>query len=149
MRFNKFLPKILLIFGILALILIIKYQNSVKETFSYNLEKLRIHLDNFFYQTNSEPKRQPPISLLQKETELKLYIGEPFRDFDRNEWNEFWSFVYGAFPKERPKREGLPNKLRQLTLDEIASALISRYPDPFSYFKENHWKLFFDIILKK
>jgi hypothetical protein len=37
--------------------------------------------DNFFFQAGPRAERRRPISLLVKETELKLYVGEPFRDF--------------------------------------------------------------------
>lgn len=148
MRFKRFLPKILLAFGFLTLFLIIKYQNSIKDIWSFNLEKVKIYFDNFFYQTSSQPKRHRPLSLMERETELKLYIGEPFRDFTQNDWNEFWNLIYGAFPKEAPKK-GLPKKMRQLTPDEIAFELMSRYPSPFAYFKESHWQIFFGIVLKK
>lgn len=149
MRFKRFLPKILLILLILALFLIIKYQNTIKDIWLFNLEKFKTWFDNFFYFTSSEPKRRSPISLLKKETELKLYVGEPFRSFSRQQWQEFWHIIYAAFPKEPPEREGLPKRMRQLTLDEIAFKLMSLYPQPFAYFKEEHWKLFFNILLAR
>lgn len=89
------------------------------------------------------------MSLMERETELKLYIGQPFLDFTPKEWNDFWNLLYGTFPKDSPEREGLPQRLRQLTEDEIAFELMERYPAPFSYFQKNHWDTLFSIALKK
>lgn len=149
MRFDKFLPKILLVVGFLALFLIIKYQSPIKEKLAFHLERISIYFDNFFYHASSKPERHRPVSLLERETELKLYIGQPFRDFTRKDWARFWNLIYGAFPKEAPEKQGLPRKARQLTQGEIASELILRYPNPFSYFQKNHWEMLFSIVLKK
>lgn len=149
MRGKRLLPKVLLIAGILALFLILKYQNALKETRLFNLEKARIHFDNFFYFAGSKPQRKRPVALEQKETELKLYVGEPFRDFSSEDWKSFWDLVYGARPKDDPEKPGLPRRVRQLTADEIAAELISLYPAPFVFFSEAHWESFFGIIFKK
>jgi len=149
MRFNKILPKILLIAGFFILYLVIRYQSNIREAWQFNLEKVKIYFDNFFFESSSRRQRRRPWSLDQKETELKLYIGEPFRSFSRKDWNDFWQLIYGAFPKEEPGKQGLPKKMRQLTLDEISFELMDRYPQPFGFFRENHWKIFFGIILQK
>lgn len=148
MRFKKLLPRLGLIVGFLALLISMKFQNEIKDTASFFLEKIQISFDNFFYFSGSNPKRHRPLSTLTKETELTLYIGTPFRDFKRSDWNWFWDLIYGAFPKEKPDKEGLPLKLRQLDSDEIALKLIKRYPEVFANFKENHWRMFFYEILK-
>lgn len=148
MRF-KILPRLLLAIGVFALALIFNYRESIRDLSSFNIQKLRIYIDNFFYEAGKEPSRRRPVSLLNKETELKLYIGAPFRDFTRSEWDDFWNLIYGGFPKEEPERKGLPKRNRQLTLDEIASELAQRYPSVFAYFKEKHWRMFFGLILEK
>lgn len=149
MQFRRYSPRIFLISGIILLILIIKYQNVIRDVWLFNLGKFRIYFDNFFYETSSGPRRHRPLSLLERETELKLYIGEPFRNFSQRDWNKFWNLIYSAFPRETPERQGLPKRMRQLTLDEIASELMLLYPQPFTYFKESHWNTFFGIVLKK
>lgn len=149
MRSKRILPKILLIAGFLALYLILKYQTSIKEFCSFNLEKLKIHFDNFFFAAGSGLERHRPFSLIEKETELKLYIGQPFINFDQDDWREFWNLIYGVFPEGIAEKPGLPKRVRQLTTDEITFELMSLYPNPLSYFKEEHWKTFFNIILKK
>lgn len=149
MQFRRHLPKIFIALGFLSLILIVKYQNYIKDIWSFNSEKIQIYFDNFFYGTSPEVKRHRLISTVKKETELQMYVGEPFKSFSRSQWREFWNFIYGAFPKEKPARAGLPNRMRQLTEDEIATELVSRYPMPFGYFKSNHWRMFFDIVFGK
>lgn len=149
MQSKRFLPKIFLISGFLALFFIVKYQNEIKEISSLNLEKLKIYFDNFFYLVSPKLERQKPISFLEREEKLKAYIGQPFTGFDKSDWDKFWNIIYGAFPIEQSEKPGLPKKMRQLTLDEIAFELIARYPEPLAYFKEEHWKIFFGIILNK
>lgn len=149
MRFKRIPPKILLIVGFLALYLILKYQSSIKEFWSFNLEKIKIYFDNFFSAQGSGLERRRPLSLIEKETELKLYVGQPFIDFEEKDWKEFWNLIYGVFPGEIPEKPGLPKRVRQLTENEIAFELMSLYSNPFVYFKEEHWRIFFSIILKK
>lgn len=146
---TRILPKVLLPLGFLVLFLAVKYQQTLKDFWGFAVETAGIHFNNLFYQADSETERHRPLSLIETETELKLYIGEPFRHFNQMEWNGFWQLIYGGFPRGLPPREGLPNKMRQLTLDEIASELMKRYPEPFTYFKDEHWKMFFGIVLKK
>ena len=148
MRFKRIIPKILLLLGFLLLFIILRYQGVIKEFSSFNFARLSIYWDNFFYFSGDEPKRNPPISLLEKETELKLYIGQPFKDFTLEEWGQFWRLVYGAFPKENPGKS-LPKKVRQLTEEEMAGELQSLYPQPFAFFKEEQWRIFFGLLLKK
>jgi hypothetical protein len=115
---------------------------------SWQLKKAAVYVDNFFYFAKSGVKRRPPITLIERETELKLYIGAPFKDFTRRDWNEFWNLVYGAFLKENPEDTNLPKKMRQLTEEEIAQKLTSFYPMPFSFFQERAWQSFFQILFK-
>lgn len=148
MPFKKILPKILLVVGLLALLVIVGYRNQISEFLSFNLKKVKIHTDNFFYESGSGAKRHKPITLLEKETQLRLYVGEPFRSFNRKDWGEFWSIVYGAYPMDRPEKEGLPRRIRQMGQEELAYELALRYPQPFAYFTSEHWKVFFSIIFK-
>ena len=142
---GRALQKILLIAGFILLILVLNFRQQLRDIFSFNVERLKIYYENFFVSSG----RHPPATFAEKETELKLYVGDPFRDFDRDEWNEFWELVYGMYPKGDPGREGLPKKMRQLTEDELSSELMRRYPYPFTYFRDNHWKLFFELLYKK
>ena len=129
--------------------LIIKFQTPIKDFLGFNFEKARIYIDNFFYDASPGKERSRPLSLIERETELKLYIGDPFRGFSKGDWEEFWRLIYGGYPLEDPGKPGLPKKMRQLTKEEIASRLIEEYNQPFSYFQGEHWKLLFDLSIKK
>lgn len=146
---RSILPKILLSLGVLALFLVLKYHSSLQDLTSYAKDWIRVNLDNSFYQSKSEGSRRRPLSLVERETELKLYIGEPFKSFTHKEWDYFWHLAYDTFPVEEPQEQGLPAKVRQLTIDEIADKLMKRYPDPFAFFKLDHWEALFGIALKK
>jgi hypothetical protein len=149
MPFKRLLPKIFLAIGFLALFTAVACRRQIQEFFSFNLRKVKIHTDNFFYQSNSGLKRRKPIALLEKETELNLYVGEPFRSFNNKEWDEFWAIIYGAYPADAPEEQGLPRRVRQMGQDEIAYELARHYPEPFAYFTPDNWKAFFSIILKQ
>lgn len=149
MSFKRLLPKFLLVAGFLSLSIIIIYQVRIKDFLRVNYDKTKEYIDYISYDLNFEFKRHRPLSLLERETELKLYIGEPFRDFNRSDWEKFWNIIYGIFPKAGPKEPGLVSKRRQLTEDEITYELMKTYPQPFTYFREEHWKMFFSIIFKK
>ena len=149
MSFKRLLPKFLLVAGFLSLFFIIKYQGQIKDLLGLNLDKAKDYIDYVSYDLNYEAKRHRPVSLLVRETELRLYIGEPFRDFNKSDWEKFWNIIYGIFPKAGPKEPGLVSKRGQLTEDEITYELMKTYPQPFTYFREEHWKIFFSIIFKK
>src|SRR3989338_6401170 len=149
MRIKRFLPSLAFILAVLALILIIKYQLPIKNFLLFNFEKAKIHCENFFFQASSRPERRRPVSLLVKETELKLYVGEPFKDFSDEEWEKFWGLIYEGYPREAPEKEGLTYRFRQLTHEEIAAELMELYPLEFSFFQDEHWQIFFGILFGK
>ncbi|MDD5409210.1 MAG: hypothetical protein PHC71_03880 [Candidatus Omnitrophica bacterium] len=149
MSSKRFLPKFLLVAGFLSLFLVIIYQNQIKDFLKLGCDRAGTYVDYASHDLNLELERHRPLSLVKEETELKLYIGEPFRGFSSREWADFWNIIYGIFPKTDPEEPGLVGKRRQLTEDEIISELKDKYPQPFDYFKENHWGMFFNIIFKK
>lgn len=149
MHFKKALPRISLFVAFLALVIIIKYREEIRRFSSFNLYKIKIHADNFFYGAGPAKKRHQPVSSLQKQTELELYVGEPFRSFSKQDWRKFWEIIYGAYPMEPPERPGLPARVRQMDRDELAYELAMRYPQPFAYFTPEHWRIFFSIIFTK
>lgn len=145
----KILPKIFLLLGFLALILVIQYQDKIKEIWESNLEKLNAHRENLLYSLGPELKRRRPISLVERETQLEANFPNPFVRFNEQDWNEFWNIIYGSFAVGEPEKPGLPKKVRQLEPAEIIEELKKLYPQPFNYFKDEHWQAFFGIILKK
>ncbi|TAM42638.1 hypothetical protein EPN54_01025, partial [bacterium] len=102
MPFKRLLPKFLLVAGFLSLSLIIIFQARIKDFLGVNYDRAREYANYILYDLNFEFKRHRPLSLLERETELKLYIGDPFRDFSRSDWEKFWNLIYGIFPKNGP-----------------------------------------------
>jgi len=145
----KILPKIFLIVGFGLLFFLVKYQGALKNGIFFNNEKFKTYFNNFFFDLGSGAQRHRPLTFEEKETELRLYIGDPFRDFERRDWEKFWNIIYGGFLKQDLERPDLPKRKRQLTEGEIIEELISRYPTPFTFFTESHWQTFFGIIFKK
>lgn len=145
----KILPKIFLATGVITLFLIVRYQNEIKSFINHLKVTSGIYLDNFFFEVGSNVQRRRPISLQKKETELLLYIGEPFRNFTPEDWKEFWNIIYGGFLKPHPESPNLPKLKRQLTEEEIILELKNLYPTPFVLFTTANWQLFFDIIYRK
>lgn len=149
MWFKKTLLRIALAAGFIAVFLIIRYQGEIRNALLSGADKAKAYSDNFLSDSQGETKRRRPISLAERETELKLYIGDPFRSFTSAEWDDFWDLVFGEFPRESSGPGALLQGMRQLNTDEIAFELMSRYPTPFAYFKDSHWKIIFGIIFKK
>lgn len=150
MRFNQLYPKILLLLGFIALILIYAYQNYLKELRNFQFKKLETYSDNFFAEGDPEViKRLRPVSTLYKEAELITTFGKPFSDFAEEEWKSFWNIIYELYPIVEPDSPGLPKKVRQLSEGEIISELINLYEMPFRYFTKDHWDMFFIIILSR
>ncbi|MDD5432344.1 MAG: hypothetical protein PHO70_05080 [Candidatus Omnitrophica bacterium] len=141
--------KLFLIFGFVSLFLIFKFQGVLKDKGGFSLEKAKINFDNFFAKANPNLERKRPVAFSERESELQSYFGEPFTDFTREEWSQFWNLMYGLFPKEPAGKPGLPNKMRQLTEDEITSELISLYPQPFLMYQDSHWSSLYQVIFKK
>ncbi len=149
MRPSRLLPKILLFSGFLALFLLLKFQTEVKNFTSLQIEKIKTHRDNFFARANPEiAKRERTPFTTVKESQLEVGVGEPFSNFTTEEWDEFWEIVYGLYPRGEPEKPGLPNRMRQLSQEEMISELSSRYPQPFARFSQRQWEIFFGIILK-
>lgn len=149
MWLRRLFPKLFLITGFLLLFLIFRYQNSLKDLWQVNFEKLKIYTDNFFFQFDPALERNRPTSLVERQEELKVYIGEPFISFTNRDWDKFWHIIYGGFLKENRENPDLPKKMRQLDHHEIMYELASLYPQPFAFFQDSHWRIFFGIILKK
>lgn len=150
MRPRRLSPRgvLFLVYFFLALILI--FRKQIKDLCSFNLQKLETYKYNFFAVSNPEVmKRQRPISTDRVEAELTVSIGEPFQKFSQEEWGRFWDVIYGIYPLEKQENAALPNKMRQLTDEEIITTLISLYPRPFAFFQKENWGAFFSLILSQ
>ncbi|MHB8154680.1 MAG: hypothetical protein ACYDFR_01335 [Candidatus Omnitrophota bacterium] len=148
MQNNKLIVRLMLLTGFILLAFVFIYQESIRSFLQFNLRKAEVVVGNISPDTSASEFRDRPLSTLVQETELKLYFSEPFKSFSKEEWAKFWELFYGEFPREYIG-EGLPEKNRQLTFNEIAQELINLYPDIFSRYQNTHWESLFQVILKK
>lgn len=139
-------PKILIVFGIALAFIIYSARTGLRQDWNDLVESVNIWMDNF--NRAFSPVRSRPISTLQKEEELKMYVGAPFLGFQGSDWEKFWNIVYGLFPIDYPENERLPPRTRQLTNPEMQEKLKELYPSPFSSFQDQHWQQFWQIIFK-
>lgn len=150
MQPSRLEPKIFLSAGFFLLILIIAFHPQIKGKIDFELEKIAIYKYNFFAGDNPEiMKRLRPVSTTAKESQIELYAGRPFSEFEGEDWIKFWEVIYGVFPLQEPEKLGLPMKMRQLTEQEIVSQLVELYPRPFRNFSSDDWNSFFGIISGK
>jgi hypothetical protein len=150
MQPDRLSPKIFLSIGFFFLILILAFHSQIKEGIDFELEKLSTYKYNFFASNNPEVMKRPrPISTTAKESQIEMFAGKPFSEFEGEDWIKFWEVIYGVYPKQEPEKPGLPMKMRQLTESEIASELITLYPRPFRNFSDQDWNNFFRIISGK
>ena len=140
-------PKILIVFGIALAFMLYLARINLRQDWNDLVETVNIWIDNF--NRGFSPGRSRPISTLQREEELQMLVGPPFRDFQSLDWDKFWNVIYGLFPVDYPENERLPPRARQLTNPEMQEKLKELYPSPFSYFQDQHWQQFWQIIFKK
>ena len=90
------------------------------------------------------PKRSRPITLIEQETNLRLFAPQLFSRFEDAEWQRFWSIIYQPI---NDKKSRFATK-RYRNREEMESQLIAHYPDPFEYLKQDQWKSFWTEVLK-
>lgn len=143
----KFSPKLLIFLAIVLALTLFFAQGNLRQDWDDFAQGIDIHIENFMYALN--PERSKPISILEKEQGLKVYVGEPFIDFSQSDWSEFWNILYGAYPMDYPENERLPPRVRQLNYSEMEEKLKEWHPNPFSYFQAEHWQQFWKIAFGK
>ena len=69
-------PKILIVFGIALAFMLYLARINLRQDWNDLVETVNIWIDNF--NRGFSPGRSQPISTLQREEELKMYVGAPF-----------------------------------------------------------------------
>lgn len=146
MRLNLW-PKLLIVCGIILVFVLYSTRENLRYDWDDLVENARIVRDNFIYSMN--PERAKGITTLEEEVNLKTYVGEPFRSFRSSDWQEFWNVIYGVYPIDYSQNQRLAPRARQLTYPEMEARLKELYPNPFGYFKEEHWQQFWSVVLGK
>lgn len=144
---GKFLPVVLISSAIVLALTLFLAQDNLRQDWNDFTESIDIHIDNFMYTLS--PERSKSISMLEKEQNLKLYVGQPFIDFSQSDWNKFWDILYGVYPVDYPENERLPARVRQLKRPEMEEKLKDLYPNPFGNFQQQHWQQFWQMIFGK
>lgn len=144
---RKLLAWIGICFGVVLALTLFLSRENLREDWNDFTEGVDIHIDNFMYTLN--PERSKSISMLEKEQNLKLYVGQPFIDFRQSDWDKFWGILYGVYPMDYSENERLPARVRQLKRPEMEEKLKDWYPAPFGNFQQQHWQQFWQIIFGK
>lgn len=88
------------------------------------------------------PTRKRPITFIEQEEQLRMFVPTVFEGFTQESWDNFWDFIYEPITD----RSGKYATKRQRTKEEIMSFLRYKYPKPFSDFREDHWFYFWQIV---
>jgi len=92
----------------------------------------------------SQPVRRP-LTTIELEANLKVNLPVPFKKFNEEDWEWFWDLLYGEYPVDS---SGWPKKMRQLSKQEIQDILVDYYAQPFGFFQQKQWGIFWQYILK-
>jgi len=136
-----------LLWGFFFLFIVFLFSETIREKITFQYKKIKTYTDNFSAADNPQVTRRiRPTHPVSQEMKLASSFGEPFASFTLEDWDEFWSMIYGAYPVGEPQEPGLPNTMRQLSEEELMVELVERYQKPFVNFKSRHWKGFFSIV---
>ena len=134
-----------IVFGISALaILVVAIRQNLFQDANDMVTALKIGKHNVEYQIS--PDRRKPLVIMDKEFGLRQLHPTFFNNFDREDWQEFWDIIYGIHPLIGFKDEKIPAADRNYSIPEIQRALIQRYPEAFSLFQGEQWKIFWKEV---
>ncbi|MDD4294891.1 MAG: hypothetical protein PHP69_05200 [Candidatus Omnitrophica bacterium] len=90
------------------------------------------------------PSRLKPLTTIEQEENLRMYMPDVFSDFKQNDWNEFWGIIY--LPIEET-RDGVMMK-RYRTKEETEKTFVEKYGGSFGYLKTDDWTTFWAYVVK-
>lgn len=138
---------VVLVAGVFAAI---KFKDS--DTFYYfqkKMERLGDEAGEFMaarkhaVEMEMSPERKRPITFIEKEEKLRMFVPSVFEGFSDQAWQDFWDYIYVPINDT----SGKYTTKRQRTKEEIKSLLLSKYPKYFSRFRPDHWHYFWEIVL--
>lgn len=145
---ERFLTRFSLVAILLISLLMFSARDNLNDNWQSFLGVLRDFKSDISESLKAE-ERAMPLSTAVAETQLALYIGEPFKGFSRSDWQDFWRLIYGRHFMPNPRGRGWPHIYRQLSLGEIRVRLIDVYVIPFARFSDQQWGIFLGIALKQ
>lgn len=141
---GSIIVKLILAVCFLSLLFIVSIHKNIKIDIMDFFDGIKINAGNA--EREIFPERKRPFSLVRQETELKLLLPNPFVNFSRQEWEEFWNLIYGLYGYDVPENPRLPYIQRQLNLQELEGLLKTKY-EIFKQFQGQHWEEFWKIVL--
>jgi len=141
---QRLVVRLWLLLGFLATCLIFFFRANLKQDYIDLTTNLKVRRDNLIY--SAFPDRTAFYGIENKKIELKVKLAPVFDNFTVDEWQDFWQIIYKIYPELFSQGERIPPYSTQLTIDEIKEALGMRFPYPFTYFDDGHWKQFFKIL---
>ena len=107
---NRYFAKILISSLIILIVVIFLNQASIRNAFQNSSSFLETAKDNFSSQFDK--KRSAPITLIEKEENLKIFMGALVHNFTQEDWDNFWVIIYGMQERESDN-PFLPKQLYQ------------------------------------
>ncbi|MCM8831564.1 MAG: hypothetical protein NC918_05190 [Candidatus Omnitrophica bacterium] len=115
----------------------LKMKNFLQEFSNFfKVQKQNIAVETF-------PQKKKALTLIEKETALRMFAPATFGNFTEADWQDFWSIIYEPIKD----KQGKFTIKRHRTKEEIEAELVSRYPNPFSFLRAEHWRMFWYDIL--
>jgi hypothetical protein len=134
-----------IVFGVsIITILVVATRQNLFQDVNDMITALKIGGHNIEYQLS--PDRRKPLVIMDKEFGLSQLHPQFFNRFSKEDWREFWDIIYGIHPLIGFENEKLPAAERNYGIAEIQQVLIKRYPEAFSGFGEEQWKVFWKEI---
>lgn len=134
-----------IIFGIsIVAILVVAVRGNLFQDVDDMIASIKIGGHNVEYQLS--PDRRMPLLVINKEYGLRQLHPRFFNSFSKHDWLEFWDIIYGIHPLIDFENEKLPSAQRNYSTAEIQKVLLKRYPEAFSGFSIEQWKLFWKEI---
>jgi hypothetical protein len=135
-----------IVFGICIIaVLVVAIRQNLFQDIDDMITSLKIGGHNVEYHLS--PDRRMPLVIVDKEFGLRQLHPAFFNSLNKEEWQEFWDIIYGIHPLIRFENEKLAPAKRNYSIKEIQEVLIKRYPEAFSAFGADQWKLFWKEIL--
>lgn len=134
-----------IVFGIsFVIVLVVAIRHNIFQDADDMLTSLKIGAHNIEYRLS--PDRRMPLLLVDKEFGLRQIHPAFFNKLSKEEWQEFWDIIYGIHPLIEFENLRLPMADRNYSIAEIQKVLLKRFPEAFSEFSIEQWKLFWKEI---
>lgn len=128
----------------LVAILVVAIRQNLFQDVNDMVTTMKIGRHNIEYQLS--PDRRKPLVISDKELSLRQLYPTFFNNFTRDDWSDFWDIIYGIHPLIIFDNDKLSPAQRNYSVTEIQRVLIERYPEAFTQFKEDNWKVFWKEI---